>query len=130
MWLQIITVITAQFGSHSHSRRWGRFQFYFWKWLQNHPWIFFQNLLHHTDSHDAVWIKWSVCHSISGMVSQYSIGNSVVDVFKVCCVNTSFQFTSHLGTLRFHSSDWLHISIHGARFFNFFQNLPNFWFRG
>jgi len=50
--------------------------------------------------------------------------DSVVDTCQVWCANGCW-FASHLGDLRFHSSDWLHISIHGTSF-SFFKTLQTF----
>jgi len=56
---------------------------------------------------------------------------SITDRFQVCHANgCGLRFTSQLCTLRFHNHDCLHISICGTSFFYFFQNLPNFSFRG
>jgi len=51
--ITVIFLIICSYTSNIYTR----------KWLWNHPWIFlFQNLFHHTASHDAVQIKWSLCH--------------------------------------------------------------------
>jgi len=43
----------------------------------------------------------------------------------VFCAN-GFRFTSHLGDLRFYSSDRLHVSILGQFFFTFFKSFQTF----
>jgi len=48
-------------------------------------------------------------------VTQCRRPSSVADAFHVSCAN-GFRFTSHLDNLRFCSSDWLHVSIHGTSF--------------
>ena len=60
----------------------------------------FENLFHHIASHDAVSL--SLRRRCPG---------SVADTFQVWCAN-GFRFTSHLGDLHLHSSDWLQVSIH------------------
>jgi len=52
---------------------------------------------------------------------------SVADMFEVCCAN-GFQFASHLGDLRFCSSDWLVTRLNSWDhfFFTFFKTSQTF----
>jgi len=63
-------------------------------------------------------IKWSVCHWSAIILVVYCSK----DVSHVCCA-VGFLSASDLGALYFHSSDCLHVSIHGSSFSSHFLKL-------